>query len=124
MNIAVVKAFYVQIGSVVQNLVEMFPDDADFPTFQTFIGMLQKTKPSLVINAFYENVTLKYEDKILNKDEAFISEYQGVEYGNDVADIISKVKSYWSVIDESTKQSLWQYMYILNELAKRAYKQE
>ena len=119
-----IKAFYTQIGNVVSNLVDMFPDDADFPTFQTFIGMLQKTNPSLVVNTFYENVTLKYEDRITSKDEAFILEYQSAEYGNDVADIISKVKMYWSVLDNQTKESLWQYMYILNELAKRAYKQE
>jgi hypothetical protein len=121
MDVAALKAFYVQLGTVVSNLIDMFPEDIDFPTFQTFIAMLQKTNPSLVVNTVYEDVTVKYGDKIDARDETFLMEYQGHEYGNDVADIFTKVKNYWSVLDEQTKDSLWQYIYILKELSKRAY---
>lgn len=115
------KTFFVQMNTILENLSDMFPEDADFPTFKLFLGTLQKTNPGVVVKIFYENVTSKYEAQILARDEAFLTAYEGAEYGADVADIISKVKSYWSVLDDQTKDSLWQYMYILNELCKRAY---
>lgn len=116
------KAFFVQLETVVGQLQEMFPDDSDFPTFLTFLGLLQRTNPSVVINAFYENVNVHYEAQIDRRDEAFITQYEGKEYGSEMMDIVSKLKSYWSVVSSETKQSIWQYMYVLKELAKRAYK--
>ena len=115
------KAFFHQFLTVVGQLQEMFPDDPDFPTFLTFLNLLQKTNPSVVINTFYENVNAKYEKKINEKDDAFIAGYEGTEYGSDMVDIFSKVKGYWSVMSPETKASIWQYMYVLKELCKRAY---
>lgn len=120
-TIVATKTFFAQLITVVKNLGDMFPNDPDFPTFHTFLGMLQKTNPSLVINTFYEHVVQKYEKEIDARDEAFVMAYQGQEYDNDMLDIISKVKGYWSVLDGETKDSLWQYMYILKELCKRAH---
>jgi hypothetical protein len=121
MSAVAMKTFFTQMLQVVDNLVEMFPDDADFPTFKTLLVTLQKTNPTLVVKTFRENVTDKYEAQIVARDEGFLLSYQGAEYGADVEDLVSKVKSYWNVLDDQTKDSLWQYLYILNELCKRAY---
>lgn len=119
-NIVAMKAFFSTLGNVVDNLIEMFPDDADFRTFKTFIGMIQKANPSIVISTFYEELS-KFEKYIDAKDEKFLLEYKAVDYGAEGADIFEKVKSYWSVLDDQTKDSLWQYFYILKELCKKAY---
>lgn len=115
------KAFYIQLTEVVNNLVNMFPDDADLLTLKTFLGMISKTNPSLIINKFYEGLTPEYETFIDTKNEDFFVKYQPAEYGADGADIFGKVQSYWGVFDDQTKESLWQYFYILKELCKRAY---
>jgi hypothetical protein len=115
------KIFFQQFQSVIAHLQEMFPDDADFPTFATFLGLLQKTNPSIVVKTFYENVNVKYGDKIDARDEKFIMGYEGGEYGNDMMDIVSKLKGYWSVISPETKTSIWMYMLVLKELAKKIY---
>ena len=115
------KAFFSQFLMLTTSLQDMFPDDSDFVTFHTFLNILQKTNPSMVIKTFYENVNMKYEAQIDSKDEKFIEDYKGGEYGSDVMDIVSKLKSYWSVLSTQSKASLWQYMYVLKELCKRAY---
>lgn len=120
-SIAVLKAFYTQLGSVLNNLIDMFPDDMDFKTFRTFVGMIQSTNPQLVVSTFYTEVVDKYEAQIDSRDEAFLVAYEGAEYGNDVVDIMTKIKSYWASLDAESKDSLWQYLFILKELAKRAY---
>lgn len=120
-QVVVLKTFFTQLTAVLDNLSEMFPDDADFPTFKTFIGMLQKTNPTVVVNTFHESVVIPYEDKIDSRDEKFLETYEGVEYGSDIVDITLKLKAYWAVLDTQTKDSIWQYLYILKELSKRAY---
>ena len=115
------KAFYIQLTEVVNNLVNMFPDDVDLFTLKTFLGMVSKTNPSLIINKFYDGLTPEYEQFIDTKNEEFFTEYKPVEYGAEGADIFGKVQSYWSVFDDQTKESIWQYFYILKELCKRAY---
>jgi len=118
-TIAATKAFYNTLNEVINNLVDMFPEDADFLTFKTFLGMAQKTNPMLVINTLYPELS-KYEKYIDTRDEKFLLEYKAVDYGAEGADIFEKVKSYWSVLDAQTKDSLWQYFYILKELCKKA----
>ena len=119
-SIVATKAFFSTLNDVVNNLTEMFPEDVDFVTFKTFIGMVQRTNPALVISTFYEELS-KFETYIDEKDEKFLLEYKAVDYGSDGADIFDKVKSYWSVLDDQTKDSLWQYFFILKELCKKAY---
>lgn len=120
-KVVAINTFYAQIGSVLDWLIDMFPDDPDFATSKTFINLIKKTNPSLVINTFHESVTLLYEKQINERDEGFLLEYKGAEYGADAADIIVKMKGYWQDLDSATKDSLWQYLYILKELTKRAY---
>jgi hypothetical protein len=112
------KAFYLQLTEVINNLVNMFPDDADLLTLKTFLGMISKTNPSMIINKFYDELTPEYESFIDTKNEDFFVKYQA---GDDGADVFGKVQSYWGVFDDQTKESIWQYFYILKELCKRAY---
>jgi hypothetical protein len=112
------KSFFHQLSEVVGELAEMFPDDQDFKVFQTYVSMLQRTNPSMVIDSFHEYVTLKYDDKITARDESFFLTYVTAEY-TDTPDIVAKIKSCWGVLSDPSKQAIWQYIYILKELTKR-----
>ena len=115
------KTFFKQIMEVVGQMEEMFPDDPDFKVFQTFLGLLQRTNPLAVLSTFREHVVLKYETQIVNRDEEFILGHTPVEYGNDIMDIIGKMKTYWKVLSDPSKDSLWQYLHVLTQLCKRYY---
>jgi hypothetical protein len=112
------KSFFHQLSEVVGELAEMFPDDQDFKVFQTYVSMLQRTNPCMVIDSFHEYVTLKYDDKITARDESFFLTYVTAEY-TDTPDIVAKIKSCWGVLSDPSKQAIWQYIYILKELTKR-----
>lgn len=113
------KSFFNQLSEVVGELTEMFPEDPDFKVFQTYISMLQRTNPGMVVDSFHEFVTLKYDEKINAKDESFFLNYAAAEYAGDMPDIVSKIKSCWGVLTDSSKAAIWQYIYILKELSKR-----
>jgi hypothetical protein len=117
----ILKTFFHQFTEVVDQLIGMFPDDQNFKIFKTFLGMLQRTNPTIVISTFYEHVAQKYETQINSRDEAFLTSYTPVEYGVDVTDIISSLRPYWETLSGESKDALWQYIYILKELSKRYY---
>jgi hypothetical protein len=113
------KSFFHQLSDVVGELADMFPDDPDFGVFKTYISLLQRTNPTMVIDTFYEHVAMKFEDQINAKNEDFVLKYEATEYGSEGMDIVSKIKSYWSVLSPDSKTAIWQYIYILKELAKK-----
>lgn len=115
------KTFFHQFTEVVDQLIGMFPDDHNFKMFKTFLGMLQKTNPTLVISTFHEHVTTKYETQINSRDEEFLVSYTPAEYGSDVADIISSLRPHWTTLSSTSKDALWQYIFILKELTKKYY---
>lgn len=118
------RIFFQQFHSVVDELTRMFPSERNFSMFKTFLGLLQKTNPTLVISTFHNEVTNKYDDLITERDESFLESYTGAEYGADVADIITTLRPYWSTLSKESKSCLWQYMFVLKELTKRYYAQD
>ena len=73
----------------------------------------------MVIDTFYEHVAMKFEDQINAKNDEFVLNYAAAEYGSEGMDIVAKIKSYWSVLSPDSKTAIWQYIYILKELAKK-----
>jgi hypothetical protein len=113
------KSFFHQLSEVVGELTEMFPEDQDFKVFQTYVALLQRTNPGMVVDTFHEHVAMKFETEIDAKNDDFFINYNATEYGSDGMDIVSKIKTYWSVLSPETKTAIWQYIYILKELSKR-----
>jgi hypothetical protein len=113
------KSFFHQLSEVVGELTEMFPEDQDFKVFQTYVALLQRTNPGMVVDTFHEHVAMKFETEIDSKNDDFFINYNATEYGSDGMDIVSKIKTYWSVLSPETKTAIWQYIYILKELSKR-----
>ena len=113
------KSFFHQLSDVVGELADMFPDDPDFGVFRTYIGLLQRTNPTMVIDMFYDHVALKFENQINAKNDEFLLAYSATEYGSEGMDIVGKIKSYWSVLSPDSRAAIWQYLYILKELAKK-----
>jgi hypothetical protein len=113
------KSFFHQLGEVVNELVEMFPDDPDFKMFKTFLSITQKTNPTMIIDGFHEYVTSKHEPEIDARNEDFFLNYAVHEYESSTVDIIGKIKTYWTSLSAESKDVMWQYIYILKELTKR-----
>lgn len=115
------RTFFKQLTEFVGQLEEMFPDDPDFAVFQTFLGLIQRTNPQMILSTIREHVVLKYEAQITSRDEAFILSYDGSEYDSEVMNIVSKLRTYWKTLSEPSKQAMWQYLHVLTQLCKRYY---
>jgi len=115
------RTFFKQLVEFVGQLENMFPDDPDFAVFQTFLGVVQRTNPQMVLATIQEHVVTKYEAQIASRDEEFILNYNSSEYDSDVMNIVSKLRTYWKTLSEPSKNAMWQYLHVLTQLCKRYY---
>lgn len=120
-GVVYMRTFFKQLTEFVSQLEEMFPDDPDFPVFQTFLGLVQRTNPQMILATIREHVIDKYDAQIISRDEAFILNYTGSEYDSEVMNIVSKLRTYWKTLSEPSKNAMWQYLHVLTQLCKRYY---
>lgn len=112
------NAMFDQFISFVNELIEMYPEDADFSVFLTSLKMLKMTNPSLLSKYVYEN-TASFEEQILSKNEKFFVDYSFSEYSTNVdLNIFSKLKQYISTMNEESKNSVWKYIQNIYRLSK------
>ena len=120
-GVVYMRTIFKQLTEFVSQLEEMFPDDPDFPVFQTFLGLVQRTNPQMILATIREHVIDKYDAQIISRDEAFILNYTGSEYDSEVMNIVSKLRTYWKTLSEPSKNAMWQYLHVLTQLCKRYY---
>lgn len=114
-------AFFNQFSDFLNELIRVFPSDADFPTFKTALNLLQKTNPMLVITQVKTH-TDPYAEMITSKNENFFIEH---DYSDDVdgdgaiQQIIQKLKGLWEVLTPNNKKVVWDYVKVIRDLATR-----
>ena len=112
------SAFFDQLTAFTNELSQMYPDDADLSLGVTTMTLMRKTNPALVVNYVRDNV-LKFEEKIMNKDETFFMAYDYQEYSSDVdMNIFQKVKDYNSQMSPASKEYVWKYVQNITRLCK------
>jgi hypothetical protein len=116
-RIVLVNALFDQFISFASELASMYPDDPDFPMFQTTLRLLKITNPSLLPKYIMENAS-QYEDQILNKDEKFFLDNTFESHGELNMDILSKLKGYIASMSPETKEHVWKYCQNIIRLAK------
>lgn len=116
--------FYAQFSEFLDQLIKVFPEDTDFPTYKSGLFLLHKTNPILVP----EQVNLHagpFEETIKARDEKFILEYGFDQYAEDNALdlIIKKMKDRWGVLSDNNKKVVWDYTILLLSLARKCMTQ-
>jgi hypothetical protein len=112
------NAVFDQFTSFITELIQMYPDDADFSLFLTSIKLLKTTNPSLLIRYIVEN-TASFEQQIMSKDEKFFIDYSFSEFSESVdLNIFPKLKQYITNMSPSTKENVWKYIQNIYRLSK------
>jgi hypothetical protein len=119
------EAFFSSFITFAGELKDMFPDDPDFGIFESALKLLQKTNPSLVVTYYKRNVLdTEFNEKIGLKDESFFLNYSYDEFHENVggADVIGKLKQYWTVLTTSNRDHVWDYIITLDRIARHLAK--
>jgi len=115
-----IDTFYRQFGEFFDQLIQVFPDDEDFPAYKMGVQLFSKTNPMMVIKAVQDHV-FPFETTIRAKNEDFFLKHEFSEYTEDdtVDAVIRKLKNLWGVLTPANKTVVWTYIILLLDLAKR-----
>ncbi len=110
-------AFFNQFADFLDQLIQVFPEDLDFPAYKTGLRLLQKTNPMIVIQEVVTHVT-PFEKLVRAKDESFLLDYKFSEYDT-LEQIINKLKNMWTTLSGNNKQVIWNYIILLLDLSQK-----
>lgn len=116
--------FYTQFSEFLDQLIKVFPEDTDFPTYKSGLFLLQKTNPILVPDQILVHVG-PFEETIKARDEKFFLNYGFDQYTDDNALdlIIKKMKGQWGSLSDNNKKVVWDYTTLLLSLARKCMTQ-
>jgi len=129
------KAFVTQIENFTKELMEMFPQDKEIKIAYHAISFISKANPRK-IHEIFSSYSTPYKIFIINKDETLFTEVDenklfinlddnAIHYlknNNEFHNIMNKVKTYWTVLDEESKNNIWLYLNIIYKLSDKATK--
>lgn len=122
-----VSVFNEQVALFINDLILVYPDDTDLYQFRTTMRMLLLIDDTKIIKIFNTYVYDKYKDKIEVRDSDFFlqndfSDLMNLREGGEstiTAQLIQKVKRYWSTMSEANQEIVWKYFLILIKLCEK-----
>jgi hypothetical protein len=119
---SVLTAFNNQITNLVNNLADMFPEDADLQFTKNSVSFLKKNNPRKLQKIFSSYIAI-YNTEINNENENFFlkKDFIKEDFKDDINDesqhysyeIMRNLKKYWTIIDLESKKNIWKYLKVL-----------
>jgi hypothetical protein len=114
-------AFFTQFHEFLGELTKVFPDDPDFPAYDTGLSFLQMMNPAMVISEF-KNHVLPYETTLREKNSDFFMNHKFedvVSADMSMDAIILKLKNLWASLTGKSQDAIWNYIILLVDIVKR-----
>jgi len=115
------EAFFTQFHEFLKQLIQVFPGDSDFPAYDSALTFMQRLNPSMVISEFKTNV-FPYEEILRAKNSDFFLNHtfdDVVTADMSMEAIIMKLKGLWTTLSDKSRDSIWTYIILLLDIAKR-----
>ena len=113
--------FNTKITEFLNDLIRLFPDDADFKMYKTAISLAKLADEKKPLQYYKKFVTEEYKEHIRNKNDKFFldHDYKEIlsdsELSNEInsgdfsSQIVDRLKGYWSQISDENKEIVWNY---------------
>lgn len=106
-----------------KDLINSFPNIADFRKFKSGLMMLRNVNPKMPQQVFHKYVISKYKDAMLIRDESVFlnntyDEVEGKEK-EQWLQFIDQIKSIWKTLDDNNKDVVWKYFNVLIVLSEK-----
>tara|TARA_B110000914_G_C15493638_1_gene462027 strand:+ start:808 stop:1173 length:366 start_codon:yes stop_codon:yes gene_type:complete len=119
---SVLSAFNNIILNFLDDCILIFNDDKDFKVYKRGLGVVVKYNPKQVHTVFKEYLE-QYRPYIESRDDKFFLQNNFDEvkkYNNEeIFTVISKIKTYWTTLDDHNKNKVWDYFNILTQLSDK-----
>jgi hypothetical protein len=118
----VIKAFLNQFTDFVEDIHDVFPDNADIDSAKTALFLLKKTNPRILLNAWITYIVEPYTDQIEKGDIGFFLEKdytRDLEYmGNAVMQKVDTLRGPIRDMGSDNQAKSMKYIQNLTKLAK------
>ena len=125
----ILKTFNKQLSEFIDDVSNIFPGEKDVIVLSTFMKTVMYGKPRAIIEVWYNNITLKYNNEIengeieyfLNKD--YSDDLQSAPGSTETLDAINKLRSTIKLAFEQdvNKEKTIKYMQNLTKLSNLYY---
>ena len=114
------KLFFDQFQSFIEQLVIVFPNDTDFPVYLMNLKIAKVANPRMVVEAI-ETHCLPFADTIKTRNADFFLKYEFAEYEKDetIIPVIRKMKDMWAQISPANQRHVMDYVNNLLVLVTR-----
>ena len=119
MNQSFLTAFNNLILKFIEELIVLFPEDADFSHYKLKILFLKKANARKLCELFKIYIN-DYKNEINNKNEAFFLESsynETITNNNNIYKILEKLKIYWKGLSDNNKNKIWEYLITLIKIS-------
>jgi len=115
-----VDAFFTQFHGFLGELTRVFPEDEDFPAYDSGLKLMESMNRGLVLSEFTKHV-IPFETMIRAKNSDFFLKHDFSEFDpdNTMDPIIKKLKGYWETMSDANKEAIWNYIILLVDISKR-----
>ena len=115
-----IDAFFTQFHAFLGELARVFPEDEDFPAYDTALKLVESMNRGLVLSEFTKHV-IPFETMIREKNSDFFLKHNFSEFDpdNTMDPIIKKLKGYWETMSDANKEAIWKYILLLVDISKR-----
>lgn len=117
-----IECFNTKFDEFVKDLIMLYPDDKDFKMLKNSFNLVKLAdvkKPYELFQKYSED----FEPYVMKRDESFFlnHDYSTVvkDETNFTDDLINKLKSYWSTLNEDNKKIIWDYLTLFFTLKKK-----
>jgi len=118
-----ITLFNRKFNEFLDDLIRTFPEDRDFRKFKTSVNLFL-TMDERKLQTVFNLAIQKYKEPIQNKDDSVFlnTPFEAIEKeGGEAitADLIDKLKGYWTQLDESNRNAIWGHLTLLTTLSDR-----
>jgi hypothetical protein len=110
------ECFNSKLDEFLKDLTSSFPDIKDLRLVKSGLQLAKNIDIKLPQSVFDEHVAVRYEEKIVKKDEKFFltETYEDVvkKHGIDL-DVVGRIKDIWSTLGDTDKEIIWKYLQVL-----------
>ena len=117
----ILKVFNEHFVEFIEDIASVFPDENDLILAKNYLLLMKKTNPKLLINIFYNNIFLKYNDKFEQNDMDYFIEKDYQEdftENKNSAKIIQSIDHLRSSIKNMNEQNKTKTIKYLQNLCK------
>ena len=123
--------FNTKITEFLNDLIRLFPDDADFKMYKTAITLAKLADEKKPLQYYKKFVTEEYKEHIRNKNDKFFLNHDYKEIlndseltneinnGNFSSQIVNRLKGYWSQISDENKEIVWNYFTLFLKISEK-----